>query len=237
MPQNRRNYYRILHLQPDAPAEVIRACYRTLMATMRHHPDLGGDHETAALINEAYAVLSDGTRRAAYDSARAAASKRGMPRAERRSRSAARPAPDAHADSRPRCPFCRQPVAAKQAPNACCSLCRAPLTPVRSPSVATAAGDRRTMPRVNKSDWALLHVDARSEGIDVRLRDLSLGGISFYSGVELPLHQRIRVVGTVLDVVADVVSCRRAGSVFTLHAGLVTARFRDRIGVFVSTSA
>jgi hypothetical protein len=39
--QNRRNYYRILHVQPDAPMEVIRASYRTLMQKLRFHPDLG----------------------------------------------------------------------------------------------------------------------------------------------------------------------------------------------------
>jgi len=67
MKKNRRNYYRVLHVQPDAPIEVIKASYRALMGPLRHHPDLGGDHETAALINEAYAVLTDAERRRTYD--------------------------------------------------------------------------------------------------------------------------------------------------------------------------
>jgi DnaJ-class molecular chaperone len=50
---NRRNYYRILHVQPDAPTEVIKSSYRTLMQRLKMHPDLGGDHSEAALINEA----------------------------------------------------------------------------------------------------------------------------------------------------------------------------------------
>ena len=240
MPQNRRNYYRILHLQPDAPAEVIKSCYRTLMSTLRHHPDLGGDHETAALINEAYGVLSDDAARTAYDVARAAASRRGMSGAERRSRSPDRPAPRAGTHSTSLCPFCGGSAPTRPAARARCSSCRAPLTPVVGAAAGTAGttgADRRGMPRVSKSDWALLHLDARGEAIDVRLRDLSLGGISIYCGVSLPLHQRVRVVGSVLDVVADVVSCRRAGRVFTLHAGLVTAQFPARSGVFVSTSA
>lgn len=65
--QYRRNHYRLLHVQPEAPLEVIKASYRTLMTRMRMHPDLGGTHEEAALINEAYAVLSDPDRRAEYD--------------------------------------------------------------------------------------------------------------------------------------------------------------------------
>ena len=63
--ENRRNLYRILHVQPDAPEEIIRSSYRTLMTKLRRHPDLGGDHFTATLINEAYAVLSDPEKRAA----------------------------------------------------------------------------------------------------------------------------------------------------------------------------
>ncbi len=64
---NRRNYYRILHVQPDAPLEVIRSSYRTLMKAMRAHPDLGGDAVNSALINEAYHVLSSPDRRMKYD--------------------------------------------------------------------------------------------------------------------------------------------------------------------------
>lgn len=63
----KRNYYEILHVSRDAPAEIIRGSYRTLMQKLGHHPDLGGDTATAAMINEAYAVLSDTERRAEYD--------------------------------------------------------------------------------------------------------------------------------------------------------------------------
>ena len=42
---------------------IIRGSYRTLMQQLKHHPDLGGDTATAALINEAYAVLSNPDKR------------------------------------------------------------------------------------------------------------------------------------------------------------------------------
>ncbi len=64
---NQRNYYRILHVQPDAPLQIIKSSYRTLMQKLKQHPDLGGEHANAALINEAYAVLTDPVKRAAYD--------------------------------------------------------------------------------------------------------------------------------------------------------------------------
>lgn len=65
--KNKRNYYRILYVQPDAPAEVISASYRTLMQKLRQHPDLGGENWNASVINEAYRVLSDDKERRAYD--------------------------------------------------------------------------------------------------------------------------------------------------------------------------
>lgn len=65
--KNKRNYYRILHVQPDAPLALIRTSYRTLMQKLRTHPDLGGDAWDAAVLNEAYAVLTDARRRREYD--------------------------------------------------------------------------------------------------------------------------------------------------------------------------
>jgi DnaJ-class molecular chaperone len=65
--KNKRNYYRILFVQPDAPIEVIRASYRTLMQKLRQHPDLGGEHWNASVINEAHNVLTDAKKRRVYD--------------------------------------------------------------------------------------------------------------------------------------------------------------------------
>jgi DnaJ-class molecular chaperone len=65
--KNKRNYYRILYVQPDAPTALIRASYQTLMQKLRQHPDLGGRHWNASIINEAYRVLVDPEKRDAYD--------------------------------------------------------------------------------------------------------------------------------------------------------------------------
>ena len=64
---NRRNYYRILEVQPDAPPEVIRQNYKLLMQKLRMHPDFGGNQRDAALINVAYDTLRHPEKRAAYD--------------------------------------------------------------------------------------------------------------------------------------------------------------------------
>lgn len=65
--QNKRNYYRVLFVQPDAPMEIIQASYRTIMQKLKAHPDLGGDTWSAKVINEAYETLSNHDKRVRYD--------------------------------------------------------------------------------------------------------------------------------------------------------------------------
>jgi cytochrome c-type biogenesis protein CcmH/NrfG len=65
MPQH--DYYEILQVHPKATLAVIKKAYRTLLLELGNHPDQGGDSVTAALITEAYGVLSDPTKRAHYD--------------------------------------------------------------------------------------------------------------------------------------------------------------------------
>jgi hypothetical protein len=43
--------YRVLHLLPSAPNEVLDAAHRALIKV--HHPDCGGSHEEAVKINRA----------------------------------------------------------------------------------------------------------------------------------------------------------------------------------------
>ena len=67
--KNKRNYYRVLFVQPDAPMEIIQASYRTIMQKLKAHPDLGGDTWNASVINEAYQTLIDHEKRVRYDAA------------------------------------------------------------------------------------------------------------------------------------------------------------------------
>ena len=62
-------FYEMLEVSPRASNSVIRAAYRCL--AQHHHPDKNPDAYEAsqrlAGINEAYAVLSDPSKRMAYD--------------------------------------------------------------------------------------------------------------------------------------------------------------------------
>jgi curved DNA-binding protein CbpA len=65
------DHYTTLGVEADAPRREIERRYKRLAA--EHHPDRGGDEERMKTLNEAYRVLRDDTRRAAYDAARAEA--------------------------------------------------------------------------------------------------------------------------------------------------------------------
>ncbi|MFA6213927.1 MAG: molecular chaperone DnaJ [Candidatus Micrarchaeia archaeon] len=64
----KRDYYEILGVARDAAADAIKDAYRTL--AMKYHPDRNkeaGAEDKFKEISEAYAVLSDAEKRAAYD--------------------------------------------------------------------------------------------------------------------------------------------------------------------------
>ncbi|MBC8089334.1 MAG: J domain-containing protein [Phycisphaerae bacterium] len=232
MAANRRNYYRLLHVQPDAPADVIKAAFRALIRV--HHPDTGGDHLVATLLNEAYGVLCNESKRAAYDAKHAVRPARARRDATRDVQHGA----GAGAGVRGRgCAFCHFALPTIVRGGTRCLRCQGPLAPAVGAGDVSKSAERRGLPRVNKSDWGTMQVCWPCEPIDVRMRDLSLVGISIYSGNAVPVGTTLRIVAAAVDVVADLVSCRRVDKVFTIHARLVTAIFASPTGGFVSMAA
>jgi curved DNA-binding protein len=67
-----KDYYDTLGVPPGADADVIKSAYRKL--ARKYHPDVSKEkdaEERFKAVNEAYEVLKDGKRRAAYDRLRA----------------------------------------------------------------------------------------------------------------------------------------------------------------------
>ena len=68
MAQTRRDYYEVLGIAKGASADDVKRAYRRL--ARQYHPDVNGEpgaEERFKEINEAYEVLADGDKRAAYD--------------------------------------------------------------------------------------------------------------------------------------------------------------------------
>lgn len=60
-----QDLYAVLQVHRRAEPEVIRAAYRAL--ARKYHPDFGGTQARMVELNEAWDVLGDDIRRAAYD--------------------------------------------------------------------------------------------------------------------------------------------------------------------------
>ncbi|RPH42322.1 MAG: J domain-containing protein [Burkholderiales bacterium] len=237
MTPNRRNYYRILQVQPEAPPEVIKASWRALMHAGRGHPDLGGDPATAALINEAYAVLGDAERRRDYDRQLDLGRMRGRIAADAPAVPAPRVDPARWRTDRC-CPMCRTALPAAMRVDARCTCCDAPLTPAPE----AAAGERelvgrRAAARRARSDSAALISDCRGVPIDARLVDLSLGGAGLFAAAAVSPGTAVRIVTGSIDAVGRVVACHRSQAQWRVRVQWLTARPLAGKGVWVRVAA
>jgi len=264
--KNRRNYYRILHVEPDAPTAIIRASYRAIMARLQVHPDLGGDHAAAVLVNEAFATLSDPLRRAAYDRTllQSVEQRRGA-----RPAKAKGTAPNGSSATGPRaeaprvklgCGFCGEPYSVGEAdrPDSQCHACGSPLYPVRRQPLraqtgsAAAAADagRATIPGMSRR--ALERIP-RTMPVTFRLpdsrhvvwygatEDVSPNGMRFLAQAVIPTGERVLIDCDFCRAVAVVKSVQPApdaGRGFIRYGiEFLTIRVNRPRGSFVSSVA
>jgi len=225
--KNRRNYYRILQVQPDAPFEVIRASYRALMRELRLHPDLGGSTSDASFINEAYETLSDPDRRAAYDKALAAGYPRRTGAADRRT-------------SRIEdCPVCEQPMTQRPQAGESCPTCRTPLRSQRSAELDKAC--QRSLPRMKSDDRIAYYLAWPGKARPARMVDISPKGMRFLCGEKLPPKTVLKISspqfeasGAVTNVSEVIAAGRRR---FAVGVCFLAISFAESKGTFLSTSA
>ena len=242
MTDNRRNHYRVLHVQPDAPTEVIRSSWRTLLSRLRQHPDLGGTHAQAVLVNQAWEVLGDADRRSAYDAGLQLEGRDGpAQRAEAKALAGPAVALAWMAGQPPTvaaCPLCGLAASQPVRHDSRCSHCQSPLARLPEPSHAgQELFGRRGAVRRHQDHVAQVHLGWPAPALPVRWRDLSLSGLSFYAAQPLAMGQRLRLIDSAIDGVAEVVDCRPQGRVQVLHARLLTALLLQATGVFVSATA
>jgi hypothetical protein len=246
---NRRNYYRILQVQPDAHEAVIRTAYRTLMQKLRLHPDLGGDGATAALINEAYAVLSDPGRRAAYDLQIGTAARRQPPPTAGdagRPDAVQEPPPSPTGESTApaaalNCLFCGEtslnpgngPTGQR------CGNCHCPLTPPPTGSQedpARRAFERRAL----DEPVEYLPKYGAEQPRTASIHDFSPAGLSMIAAEALPADAVLAVKARSFSAVVRVIACdgapHRPGS-WQIRAKFLTLAIVMPAGNFVSDQA
>jgi len=241
MSSENRNYYEVLHVSRDAPLEIIRGSYRTLMQSMKHHPDLGGDATTAALINEAYAILSNAEKRAEYDArmdvmARVA---EGVPGGSTESPSHPTAAQMRILDWSRQCVFCETPHAhgSDIEIEVACQVCDSPLTAAERHRLESAG--QRAIGRVGKRMRISYYTHwPQPKPHSGRIEDMSLNGLRLVTRQDLTEGQCIKIVSDVVQAVAQVTHTlyerRGWGKRCVAGVSFVTLRFGRSVGGFVS---
>lgn len=219
------DYYRILHVQPDAPAPIIHASYRTLVE--RAFNATGGGAEIA-LLDKAYAVLGDPQRRAAYDLERAA-------------HAALTSEEPAGSPGSRGCLFCGALHGIERVLERDdeCGRCGSPLFPAERHRLEVSG--QRMLQRIPKRHaidvWVTWPQDAP---IQAEMRNLSLNGMSFATGVRLEQNQIVRIDCTELRALARVAHIRHdvtGAERFSAGVEFLTLRFRQVRGNFIVAEA
>lgn len=221
------DYYRILHVQPDAPPAIIHASYRTLLQRA-----VGNGDETA-LLDTAYATLGDPQRRTAYDRERL--SRRDIPADDP-------PHDDTVVDplgapGTRNCLFCGTPHGLQRVLERDdeCGHCASPLFAAERHRFEYLG--QRMLNRIPKQHGIDLWVTwPQATPIRALMRDLSLNGMQFVSAVRLQLNQVVRIDCSELRALGRIAHLERdrdSGG-FSTGVEFLTLRFRQARGSFVS---
>jgi curved DNA-binding protein CbpA len=193
------------------------------------HPDLGGDDGNAALINEAYAVLTDPRQRAAYDTARQYSEwARGS---ENEPVSAGDPAPT----SPNRCAFCgARHALRKHAPvDVFCASCQSPLSLAEYARIEN--GCRRGITRIlNDQPLNFFTHWPQHRSFAGRMGDLSLNGMKFRSNTSLELGQITKIDSRILRAVGRVTHRQERGSHRDIGVQFISLCFEETQGTFIT---
>jgi hypothetical protein len=225
--KNRRNYYRILQVQPDAPTEIIRASYRAMMRDLKKHPDLGGSTWDAGVLNEAYETLSNPQRRAAYDE------QLFLKYTKQTGAYTKQPITPVF------CPICKRPLSRKARPGELCLTCQTPLQSTDPP--ASAQAKPRSIERIKKSEQIRFYSTWPGTAAQGRMIDFSPKGMRFLCDEKLAPQTVLKISselfeasGTVTNLSQEVYNGKKC---YAVGVCFLAVRFAQSRGTFFSTSA
>jgi len=224
--KNRRNYYRILQVQPDAAPEIIHASYRAMMRELKLHPDLGGSASEASLLNEAYETLGNAQRRAAYDEKLFLQfTKRTLSQTQ-------------HPISPVLCPICRRPLSQSQNTKGICANCRTPLQSERVQK--SEKSDKRSIERSKSSEPILFYSKWPGTPGKGKTIDFSPKGMRFICNEKLKPQTILKISSKLFEAsgvvtnLSEEISNGRLYYVVGIYFQAV--HFAESRGTFLSTS-
>lgn len=223
------DYYRILHVQRDAPAALIEASYR--MLAQRAH---SGDAGNRALLDAAFAILGNADRRLAYDR---------LLREEELATSSTTTslrALDSPTESvlLNSCLFCGTLHGLQRALERDdeCGRCDSPLFPAERQRLEYSG--QRMLSRIPKQREIRFYVTwPQAEAFVGEMRDLSLNGMQFVTAVRLQQNQIVKIDCAELHALGRVAHTKldsEAPERWATGIEFLTLRFRQSRGSFVS---
>jgi hypothetical protein len=237
-----KNFYQILHVQQDAPSEVIRSTYRTMMQKMKMHPDLGGNQEDAALINEAYSVLMNPDARAQYDSSLKSTGDTRVNQTYGKQKPQNNYQKPTRVIKENQCAFCELPHNHGKhiKPDHQCTRCGSALYPATKQNFELNGS--RLINRIEKQ-WPISFyinwIDARS--FIGRTQDVSLNGLQVLSNTYVENGMVLKLSSHMFDAVAIVVNSRSDHTIlrkrWRLGLEFLTLRFHQAQGTFIKIDA
>lgn len=226
---NRRNYYRILQVQPDAPFEIIHTSYLTLLHKLKQHPDLGGDHWNATVLNEAFQTLKDKEMRAEYDKE---LFQHYTKKFSSRERVKKQPVTAVF------CPFCKESLTRTYHSDKNCVCHNNPIHTENKDSKRKRC--RRSLFRTQKLE-KLHFITSTSKVIyEAIMVDLSPEGTRFLSKKALNLNEIIKIDSSLFRAIAEINDSQKrvkGGKAFySIGAHFKSVTFTEQEGTFFSAS-
>ena len=243
---NQRNYYRLLHVQPDAPAAIIYSSYQMLLKK---------NNISADLLDEAYSVLSNVSKRKQYDSllkqgkhinsARLDPSgftnenKKGYKKNTKVKVKYTNKNAFGSSPYQPLithyCKFCKTPqnLSAIEYVDGLCIEC---FSPIYSPR-KNFSRPKRYFSRTKLSSALIFYTCWPGHQSEANLADLSPNGLRLITNKTLDKGQIVKIDADQFRSVGQVKYQKHTGSFNLVGIEFITVQFNSPTGVFVSASA
>jgi len=219
----------LLQVQPDAPFEIIRTSYLTHLQKLKQHPDLGGDHWNATVLNEAFETLKDEEKRAEYDKELFQHYTKSFYSKDNEEK---QPVTTVF------CPFCKRALARADHSGQIC-VCNNNQFQTEKQD-RERKGYKRSLIRTQKFE-KLQFITSNSEEIYQALMvDLSPKGMRFLCKKALNLNEIIKIDNSLFRAIAEINSSQKSAEgnniYYSIGAHFHSISFTDQEGTFLSTS-
>ena len=215
------------------------------MQRLKQHPDLGGNHWNAALINEAYRMLTNPESRKQYDHERQLThydSSSSKPTEDAADEAVCQTAGYSAADtvSESACLFCLTPHdhSAIDAPDAVCPNCASPLC--QASEWRLEHSGQRAINRIpTLFDIVFYTTWPQPAACSGQTLDVSPNGMRFMSERRLGEGRRVKIASSAIDAVALVTHCQRDADAdcWIIGVAFETLRLVRSQGTFFSAEA